>query len=102
MAPKGGNGKKESGRAKKAENEANKRIAAAEAKVCTFFRSSCPSFCFPIEAYAYLPRNGQKQINGQRAQRPAKPRRIRKRSERRSSLAKQRTRDCSQKKRRPP
>ncbi|KAH9961097.1 hypothetical protein BC827DRAFT_1205169 [Russula dissimulans] len=32
MAPKGGNGKKESGRAKKAENEANKRAAAEEAK----------------------------------------------------------------------
>ncbi|KAI0255302.1 hypothetical protein BJV78DRAFT_757084 [Lactifluus subvellereus] len=32
MAPKGGNAKKESGRAKKAENEANKRAAAAEAK----------------------------------------------------------------------
>jgi len=32
MAPKGGNLKKESGRAKKAENEANKRAAAAEAK----------------------------------------------------------------------
>lgn len=35
MAPKGGSGKKESGRAKKAENEANKRAAAEEAKVCT-------------------------------------------------------------------
>jgi hypothetical protein len=33
MAPKGGSGKKESGRAKKAENEANKRAAAEEAKV---------------------------------------------------------------------
>jgi len=32
MAPKGGNTKKESGRAKKAENEANKRAEAAEAK----------------------------------------------------------------------
>jgi membrane protein involved in colicin uptake len=32
MAPKGGNAKKESGRAKKAENEANKRAEAAEAK----------------------------------------------------------------------
>ncbi|KAH9977040.1 hypothetical protein BGW80DRAFT_1456404 [Lactifluus volemus] len=32
MAPKGANGKKESGRAKKAENEANKRAAAEEAK----------------------------------------------------------------------
>jgi len=32
MAPKGGSGKKESGRAKKAENEANKRAAAEEAK----------------------------------------------------------------------
>lgn len=32
MAPKGGNAKKESGRAKKAENEANKRTAAEEAK----------------------------------------------------------------------
>jgi len=32
MAPKGGNGKKESGRAKKAENEANKRAAAEVAK----------------------------------------------------------------------
>ncbi|KAH9034037.1 hypothetical protein EDB83DRAFT_2525329 [Lactarius deliciosus] len=32
MAPKGGNAKKESGRAKKAENEANKRAAAEEAK----------------------------------------------------------------------
>jgi len=32
MAPKGGNGKKESGRAKKAENEANKRAAAEQAK----------------------------------------------------------------------
>jgi len=35
MAPKGGNTKKESGRAKKAENEANKRAAAAEAKEST-------------------------------------------------------------------
>lgn len=33
MAPKGGNAKKESGRAKKAENEANKRAAAEQAKV---------------------------------------------------------------------
>jgi hypothetical protein len=33
MAPKGVSGKKESGRAKKAENEANKRAAAEEAKV---------------------------------------------------------------------
>jgi hypothetical protein len=33
MAPKGGNAKKESGRAKKLENEANKRAAAEEAKV---------------------------------------------------------------------
>jgi len=32
MAPKGGNAKKESGRAKKAENEANKRAAAEGAK----------------------------------------------------------------------
>ncbi|KAI0263739.1 hypothetical protein BC834DRAFT_971111 [Gloeopeniophorella convolvens] len=32
MAPKGGNAKKESGRAKKAENEASKRAAAEEAK----------------------------------------------------------------------
>jgi len=32
MAPKGGNAKKESGRAKKIENEANKRAAANEAK----------------------------------------------------------------------
>jgi hypothetical protein len=37
MAPKGGNMKKESGRAKKAENEANKRAAAAVAKVRTIF-----------------------------------------------------------------
>jgi hypothetical protein len=33
MAPKGGNEKQERGRAKKAENEANKRAAAQEAKV---------------------------------------------------------------------
>jgi hypothetical protein len=33
MAPKGGNTKKESGRAKKAENEANKRAAGEESKV---------------------------------------------------------------------
>jgi len=33
MAPKGNNGKKESGRAKKAENEANKKAAAAAAQV---------------------------------------------------------------------
>jgi hypothetical protein len=33
MPPKGGNAKKESGRAKKAENEAIKRTAAAEAEV---------------------------------------------------------------------
>lgn len=33
MAPKGGNAKKESGRAKKAENEANKRAAAEVVKV---------------------------------------------------------------------
>jgi len=32
MAPKGGNAKKEAGRAKKAENEANKRVATEEAK----------------------------------------------------------------------
>lgn len=48
MAPKGGNAKKESGRAKKAENEANKRAAAAEAKVHTIFRGSCPSFRFQL------------------------------------------------------
>lgn len=33
MAPKGGNAKKESGRAKKAENEAGKLAAAAADKV---------------------------------------------------------------------
>ena len=33
MPPKGGNAKKESGRAKKAENEAKKRTATEEAKV---------------------------------------------------------------------
>ena len=33
MAPKGGNAKKESGRAKKAENESKKQQAAEEAKV---------------------------------------------------------------------
>ena len=33
MAPKGGNAKKEAGRAKKAENEANKRAAVEGAKV---------------------------------------------------------------------
>ena len=33
MAPKGGNAKKESGRAKKAENVANKRAVVEEAKV---------------------------------------------------------------------
>jgi len=33
MAPKGGNAKKETGRTKKAENEANKRAATEEAKV---------------------------------------------------------------------
>lgn len=34
MPPKGGNAKKESGRAKKAENEANKKSQAAVEKVC--------------------------------------------------------------------
>ena len=34
MAPKGGNAKKESGRAKKAENEANKKAQVAAEKVC--------------------------------------------------------------------
>ena len=34
MAPKGGNAKKESGRTKKAENEAKKQEAAAANKVC--------------------------------------------------------------------
>jgi hypothetical protein len=33
MAPKGGNAKKEAGRSKKAENEANKAAAAAAEKV---------------------------------------------------------------------
>jgi len=33
MAPKGGNAKKESGRAKKAENEANKKAQAETEKV---------------------------------------------------------------------
>ncbi len=47
MAPKGGNGKKESGRAKKAENEANKRAAAAEAKVRPqSFETHAPSSVF--------------------------------------------------------
>ena len=68
---------------------------------------SCPSYVmsllpFLIKAYTYLHRNVEKRINGQRAQRPANPRRRRKRSERRSLPAKQRTRDCSQKKRRRP
>lgn len=58
MAPKGANGKKESGRAKKAENEANKRAAAAEAKVRTIFLRLM-SFN-PIKAYTHLPRNGRK------------------------------------------
>lgn len=43
MAPKGGNAKKESGRAKKAENEANKRAAEAVAKVRTIFDDPCSS-----------------------------------------------------------
>jgi hypothetical protein len=46
MAPKGGNAKKESGRAKKAENEAIKRLAAAEAKVRTIFETHVPSSVF--------------------------------------------------------
>ena len=100
MAPKGGNAKKESGRAKKAENEANKRAAAAEAKVRTIFRGSCPSSGLKSGHTHTPPRNGRKQTSGQMAQRPTKPRRRRKRSERRSLLAKRRTRDCSQKKRR--
>jgi hypothetical protein len=59
MAPKGGNAKKESGRAKKAENEANRRAAAAEAKVRSLLRLM---FLLPvsIDAYAYFPRNWQK------------------------------------------
>lgn len=40
MAPKGGNSKAESGRAKKAQYEKEKRAAAAEAKVHTIFRGS--------------------------------------------------------------
>jgi hypothetical protein len=38
MAPKGGNAKKESGRSKKAENEAKKQQEAEVAKVC---RAAC-------------------------------------------------------------
>jgi hypothetical protein len=51
MAPKGGNAKKESGRSKKAENEANRRAAAAEAKVRTISQEPC-SLSRSIEAYA--------------------------------------------------
>lgn len=40
MAPKGANTKTESGRAKKAQNEKDRRAAAAEAKVHTIFRGS--------------------------------------------------------------
>jgi hypothetical protein len=53
MAPKGGNMKKESGRAKKAENEANRRAAAAEAKVLTIFRDPCSLFSLSTESYAH-------------------------------------------------
>lgn len=35
MPPKGGNAKKESGRAKKAENEAKKQAAAETERVCS-------------------------------------------------------------------
>jgi hypothetical protein len=59
-----------------------------------------PSVFNSIDAYAYLHRNGEKQINGQRAQRAAKPRRRKKRSESWSLRERQRTRGCSQKKRR--
>jgi hypothetical protein len=43
MPPKGGNAKKETGRAKKAENEASKKAAAAEAEACP----SLPHFPTP-------------------------------------------------------
>ena len=47
MAPKGGNNaKKESGRAKKAENEANRRREAAEANVRTIFYFETHIFLF--------------------------------------------------------
>ena len=101
MAPKGENTKKESGRAKKAQNEANKRRELAEAKVCTIFRD--PHFSLlSIEAYVYFSRNGQRQLSGKMAQSSINPRRIRKRSVRRSLPAKRITRDCSQRKRRRP
>jgi hypothetical protein len=44
MAPKGGNAKKESGRAKKIENEANKRAAAEEAKARLSHQHFAPFF----------------------------------------------------------
>jgi hypothetical protein len=60
MAPKGGNMKKESGRAKKAENEANRRAAAAEAKVRTNLSRSMSLFSLSIELYAHSSRNVEK------------------------------------------
>ena len=102
MAPKGGNSaKKESGRAKKAENEANRRREAAEANVRTIFRD--PHFSLlSIEAYAYISRNGKRQPSGKMAQSPINSRRTRKRSVRQRFCAKRRTRDCLKRKRRRP
>ena len=83
MPPKGGNAKKESGRAKKAENEAKKQGAAAAEKVRLIrLLTLCP--------YAAVPcRRGRKRRNGRMELRAARSTMTRKKSVKQSLLGRQ-------------
>ena len=65
MAPKSTNSKKESGRAKKAENENKKKEAAAVDKVCRAFLASYMKYS--STDLRLLTRNAKRQRNGLKA-----------------------------------
>jgi hypothetical protein len=96
MAPKGGNTKKESGRAKKAENEATKKAQAEADKVfLLLLNSRNRNFCL-----TNTNRKRKKQKYGKTEGRAESlARRRRRRSGKRSSLGRLRMHGCSQKRR---
>ena len=85
MAPKGGNAKKESGRAKKAENEAKKQAAAEAEKA----RHRSRYNVLYILMHLLFNRKEKKQRNGRTALKGKVLRRTRKRSERKPWLLRQ-------------
>jgi hypothetical protein len=99
MPPKGGNAKKESGRAKKAENEANKKAQAEADKVLLLpVNSRNRGLCL-----TNTNRKRKKLKHGKTAEKAESlPRRRKRRSEKRSSLGRLKMHGCLQKKRRRP